>query len=312
MKKSIVLISIPIVMIAFWIGLFTYSYSDEYYDIKSYEVSVIVHEDNTYDIIETITVSFTEPRHGIYRDIPLKHYGYVHDITDVQVYNSTSGKPYTTKISKSNGNLSIRIGDEDDYVSGVVSYVISYNYDMGYDGMDDQDEFYFNLIGTDWDTLILDGTFSIQMPKDFDKDKVSVITGYEGDTATMNAVYEVQGNVITGSLTSPLLAYQGLTIAIPLVEGYYQNVSDPPSVVWVQVIAGLMAIFSVISLYYNIKYKRDNTIVPIVGFEPPEGINAAEVAYIHKREKVNNTDLSTLVLEWASRGYLTISDDPIK
>src|SRR5574344_275665 len=42
------------------------------YTITSYHVDMIVNENNTFDITETITANFTDyGKHGIYRKIPL-------------------------------------------------------------------------------------------------------------------------------------------------------------------------------------------------------------------------------------------------
>ena len=38
---------------------------------KNFRVDAVVHQDNVWDITETIDVFFEEPRHGIYRYIPL-------------------------------------------------------------------------------------------------------------------------------------------------------------------------------------------------------------------------------------------------
>ena len=40
--------------------------------IEDYDVQVVVNEDDTYVVTETISVHFTLPSHGIYRTIPLR------------------------------------------------------------------------------------------------------------------------------------------------------------------------------------------------------------------------------------------------
>ena len=48
-------------------------YSSKDFVIDSYDVNIVVNEDNSLDIIETIGVYFNEYKHGIYRNIPLKN-----------------------------------------------------------------------------------------------------------------------------------------------------------------------------------------------------------------------------------------------
>ncbi|MFH0837806.1 MAG: DUF2207 domain-containing protein, partial [Patescibacteria group bacterium] len=41
----------------------------EYFDITDFKSDIVLNEDGTFDITENIDVTFTEQRHGIYRDI---------------------------------------------------------------------------------------------------------------------------------------------------------------------------------------------------------------------------------------------------
>lgn len=49
--------------------------SNEYaeYTIDSYDIKMIVNENNTFDITEKITVNFTQYKHGINRKIPIRN-----------------------------------------------------------------------------------------------------------------------------------------------------------------------------------------------------------------------------------------------
>ena len=48
-------------------------YSSYDYVIDKYDINIIVNENNTFDITETITAYFNVAKHGIYRTIPLKN-----------------------------------------------------------------------------------------------------------------------------------------------------------------------------------------------------------------------------------------------
>lgn len=75
-------------------------------------------------------------------------------------------------------------------------------YDLGKDTGKDYDEFYFNLIGTDWDTVIGNITFTITMPKVFDSSKVGFSLGTEGSQGNAGIDYQVEGNVIKEAITT--------------------------------------------------------------------------------------------------------------
>ena len=115
--KQKVLIGISILIICFMLLMTNQSLaitSDFSYKIESYDINMIVNEDNTFDITENITVDFKEAKHGIYRKIPLKNAitrtdgttsNNVAKITDISVSEN-----YTT--SNENGYKVIKIGDE--------------------------------------------------------------------------------------------------------------------------------------------------------------------------------------------------------
>ena len=43
------------------------------YEITSYDIDMVVNEDNTFDITENITAYFYSAKHGIFRKLPLKN-----------------------------------------------------------------------------------------------------------------------------------------------------------------------------------------------------------------------------------------------
>lgn len=48
------------------------TYNRDFY-IENFDIKASVSEDKTISVSETITVNFTQPRHGIFRRIPLKN-----------------------------------------------------------------------------------------------------------------------------------------------------------------------------------------------------------------------------------------------
>ena len=46
---------------------------DNDYIINNYDINMVVNENNTFDITETITAYFNVPKHGIVRKVPLKN-----------------------------------------------------------------------------------------------------------------------------------------------------------------------------------------------------------------------------------------------
>lgn len=285
------------------------SFADEYYDIENMDVRMVVSEDNIYDITETITVFFKQPRHGIFRNIPYKLYGYNHKIKDVRVIDPSTGKKITTELSRSDGDLVIRMGDEDTYVEGRMVYEISYTFYAGSDRNDESDELYWNLIGPEWDTMISTADFRIEMPFDFPEDDVFFYDGAMYNERNERVIWEVQGKVIRATIESALLSNEGVTIKINLDEGYYQNVSKPFNTGVMYVILAAFLIAALMAYRYRVSVSNRDRIIPILSFYPPDGLNSPELAYVYKEENVSNQDMASLIVYWASKGCIHIKEE---
>ncbi len=302
MKKILRLLILLIVVLVLFQG---FSFADEYYTIKKYDVKIDVMENNIYHIKETIDVSFSQPRHGIFRDIPTTLYGYSHEISDIYVYDSLTGMSYNYEVTHQGSNVQIKIGDADIYVDGNQSYLIEYIYDGGYDLISEYDEFYFNIIGTQWNTPIDEVTFQINMPKGFDSNRLNITVGGYGSTSSDRVDWTVQGDSIIGS-ASGLNPHEGVTVALNLDEGYYQNASKPFTMIWIYLLIVLLIGLLGLAIYIRMNNYRRNTIIPILNFYSPKDLNPAEIAYVFNEEHLTNKDMSSIIIYWASKGYLKI------
>lgn len=83
----------------------------------------------------------------------------------------------------------LRLGSEDETITGPHTYTIRYNYDLGLDTVKNADELYYNLVGTGWDTYIRRVQFSVTMPKDFDPAKLGLSTGSYGTSGTQSNLH---------------------------------------------------------------------------------------------------------------------------
>ncbi len=278
------------------------------YDIEQYHVDVNVTPYNTYEITESITVNYTEYRHGIYRNLPLVNRVYRTDGSS-DVVNARVEKVECSdkkKISVDNSICQIRIGDEDEEIIGEKDYTLSYNYVMGKDVLSGADEFYFNIVGTEWeDTTIQNVTFSIHMPESFDEKKIGFSYGFSGSVNTDGIWYSIQGNTINGMLNKDIVlrSGEGLTIRLELPEGYFKKDNSMellPSIVF---FLGIV-IIGVGYLLWN-KYGKDDPYVETVEFYPPDGYNSAELGFFYKGV-VTGEDIVSLVVYLAQKGYLRI------
>lgn len=99
-------------------------------------------------------------------------------------------------VSRENGNYNIKIGSPNFTLTGLETYVIRYPYNLGKDPIKGSDEFYYNIIGSEWDMMISNITFHITMLSEFDSSKLGFSSGMAGSTNN-NVKYRVSGSEIS-------------------------------------------------------------------------------------------------------------------
>lgn len=285
-----------------------YNYNKYEYVIDEYKVDMIVNENNTFDITETITAYFNISKHGIYRKIPLKNTITRIDGTksknSAQISNITVSENYS--ISNEDGYKVIKIGDANKTLKGNHTYTIKYTYNIGKDPLKDSDELYFNLIGDEWDTIINNISFKITMPKSFDKSLLGFSSGNIGSTNSSDVKYTVIGNTITGTVNNTLTPGQALTVRLSLPEGYFVGAGQQIDKFSVFVIVSCL-IFIVIAYILWVKHGKDEQVIETVEFYPPEGYNSAEVGFLYEGFASNESIISLLIY-LANKGYLKIEE----
>lgn len=285
-----------------------YQYSSYDYVIDKYDINIIVNENNTFDITETITAYFNVSKHGIFRTIPLKNTITRLDGTTstnrTQVTNVSVDNEYTT--SRENGNYKLKIGSASRTLTGEQKYVIKYTYNLGKDPGKDYDELYYNIIGNEWDTVIGNVTFSITMPKEFDSSKLGFSSGTTGSTDNSKVKYNVSGNKITGSYNGILGAGEALTVRCELPEGYFVGTGLDINIMnYILFLIPLILLAIAIILWY--KFGRDDQVVETVEFYPPQGFNSLEVGFLYKGQ-ADNQDVTSLLIYLANQGYIKIAE----
>ena len=283
-------------------------YSQYAYLLDGYDVKITVNEDNTFDITETIDAFFNVPKHGIIRKLPIRNEVERLDGTvsrnRVKITGLAVNEPYASSVS--GGYREIKIGEEETTLTGAKQYRIRYNYNIGKDTGKDYDEFYFDIIGGEWDTAVGGVTFTIAMPKEFDQSKLGFSKGRTGSTDNSGIDYEVNGRVITGRYNGVLNAGEALTVRLELPEGYFTATSYNPDFMTVASFA-LPVLLALLAVLIWTKYGRDEKAVETVEFYPPAGFNSAEVGFLYKG-KAEANDAVSLMIYLANKGYIGIEE----
>ncbi|MCL1896299.1 MAG: DUF2207 domain-containing protein [Clostridiales bacterium] len=303
----------------------------------SYDVDVVVHENNTFDVTERISVEFLEASHGIIRNIPYRgeaisyvdgkvvrqdarmrikilyagEYDSSISVTDDSLSVSLHIGSDKYKVSRSGGELSVRIGDPDRYVTGAHDYVIRYRLELFDDGIDEYDSVYLNVIPQNWTTDIDRASVTVTFPKDVDISGAEFIgmEGWETSTDVMNVerIWPDRDGRYTLAATSkrPIYYGEGLTFRAVLPEGYFTGERRFfPSEIAFWIVAILAPL---VCLLLWFRFGRDEPLVETVEFRPPEGLTPAEIGLLWDG-KVRDRDLMSMLLYWANKGKLTIEE----
>ncbi len=279
------------------------------YTTESFRTQLDVNENYTMHVTETIRVNFTSAAHGIYRSIPdydtHAYFMYDGELQEVPLrykIKNVECEGEKVKTESEGGFLDIRIGDADKYVYGQQTYKLEYDIILYKDEIDYLDQLYWNIMPAYWDTGTDRFWFEVNMPKEFDPASVEVITGAVGEGDTERADWKVNGNTVTGGVSN-VWSGEGVTIRIVLPEGYWTGVRDDTK--WGYAAQGLMGLITlaVVGLFW--KHGRDPQAVRTVEFYPPEGRSPAEIGFIWDK-KLDDKDMTSLVMWFASKGYLRI------
>lgn len=284
-----------------------YTVAQEYFIINNYEIDIELKRSETFHVKEIIDVTFSEQRHGIYRDIPFKYRlenGKTHKIklSNIEVVGRQQ------KISTSGSNKRIRIGNPDKYVDGKQTYVIEYDVTRAFLYQEDFDEWYWNLIGSEWTVPIEEANFSVSFPSELrlTNDDIRAYAGPAG-TQSQELAYSFEGNTITGNTTNTLQPGDALTLAVKLPKG----IIPEPSAMQVAIRNyGLLAIPAVflsllIAIFSRIGY--DKPIPTVVEFYPPEELTPSEAgAFID--DNVGFSEVLALIPYWAAGGFIEMNE----
>ncbi|MGL4546421.1 DUF2207 domain-containing protein, partial [Eubacterium aggregans] len=307
-QKRFLLLGILAAFILFWGST---AFAAEYYTTPNYKVDMAVNENHSYDVTETITVSFTEPRHGIYRYIPQSgsFYREIDGKGVESTYNAVISNirvdGYNYDTDTENGNLVLKIGDSDTTVDGTQVYTIHYTWDPGDDKIDGFDDVYFNILPYQWPTVIDHAAFTVHMPKAFNAGDVNVYAGSYGATDGNAISYTVDGTTITGETTNALTANQGATMNVRLPQGYF--VGARTGLEGVPFIYGSCFIGLIAGGVLYFLFGRSKKPVEVVNFYPPHDFTPPQIGTIIDG-RTDRKDLVAVIMYLADKGYLTIEE----
>lgn len=291
------------------------------FTINTFHSDIVVNDDSSFTVKETLEVEFHRPKHGIYREIP---FGYTDDlgnrlITPIEIVSVTdpSGRKWKARIENRNNVVHIRIGDKDSYVTGAQTYIVVYKVENALLFFDDHDELFWNVTGNYWDAPIEKASAKVMLTTRGKTSKLwaSCYTGAFGSRESL-CRYETFGNYAEFLLEKSLKPREGFTVAF----GWDKGIIHPPSkwkpLEW-KIKENWSFVLPVLSLFFMVNLWRRKGRDPrvkesvTVMYEPPKfdgkPLTPAEVGAIID-EKLDPRDITSTIVGLAVKGYIKIEE----
>jgi uncharacterized membrane protein YgcG len=284
--------------------------------VESFNVDIKVDTSGSVDVHEKIVYSFgPNLKHGIFRYIPVVFKNSVGTLkTKISKVSVTDENliPYNFTVTNSEGNLNIKVGNADSYVSGTKTYFINYTIDRVINFFDNQDEFYWNVTGNGWEVPILQASAVVTLPSGVSTQsiKVQCYFGFQGSKNNCEKLEVVNNKAIFSQVN--LEGGFGLTVVV----GFNKGVVIQPSTgqIILQIISdNYIAFFPVIVFIFMFwlwfKKGRDpetsSVIVP--EYEAPNGITPGQAAQLVSFSN-SSRGITAEIIQLAVLGYLKINN----
>lgn len=291
--------------------------------ILLYESDIVVNQDATMTVAETITVNSTGTNiiHGIYRDFPTSYTGsYGRRVKvrfDVQEV-LRDGSPEDYEVKNQLGYTRVYIGNKDVTLQpGTYTYYIKYSTDRQIGFFRDHDELYWNVTGNKWQFPIDKVAARVILPGKIPADKIRLdgYTGYKGDKGKDFKAGISKYHQPYFVTTRPLQQEEGLTIVVGWPKGFVKEPTKTEKFnAFIADNAG--SIFNIIGLLVLLGYfifawsavgrdPQKGTIIPL--YTPPDGISPAAMRYIC-RMGWDNKVMAAALINMAVKGYVKLEE----
>ncbi|GAA4816589.1 membrane protein [Marinicella pacifica] len=288
--------------------------------IVSFHSDITLHVDGKVEVVETIQVNVehNKIRRGIFRDFPTiyKTAWLTKSTVGFEVKRVLrNGQPEPYHTDPLAGGMRVYIGDKNRLVPrGLQTYTIAYRTNRQMAFLDTHDRFAWNVTGNGWNFVIEQATAVIHLPDEVPTAAImdqEAWTGFAGETGADYRT-EIKPQTILITSTQALRPYQGLTVRIEFVKGFFVNTRSAfmdflaDNLFWLLMV---ITFFSLMVFYWMAwdRVGRDpepGVIMP--RFYPPNGMSPAAMRYVLD-EKADGKSFTAAIINLAVKGYIKLA-----
>ena len=319
--------------------------------INSFDSQVLINKDGTIDVKESIVYDFDPPagglkKHGIYREIPFIKTNQDGNPTSSKTslgarkykltFNNFSvtdefGNDYRFINSIVNEkNIRLKIGDADELITGVYTYIISYKVAGALTYFSDHDELYWNVTGNEWNVPIASTTSQVVWPQEISKEDIKTICFTGIVLSKQSNCYlshdRGQDKIVTKGI---LNEGEGLTVVVSFPKNIVAVLEPKEFIAFsdsffgklVGLVIGLLILlwYVVLPFFIILKWLKSGRDPSASSgqvqawFDPPKSpkenrfLTPGEVGTLGD-ETVDMKDISATIVDLARRGYLVIDE----
>ncbi len=283
--------------------------------IDAMDVTVEAAKDSSLHVVEKISANFSQPRHGIFRIMPVKYSRYGADYTLDFRLNSVQDEnkqKIAHQISKQGSDVNIKIGSPDKEVLGKQTYVIDYNLHRAFNFFQNKPEIYWNVTGDQWPYDIKEASLTLKLPEGVSAGDVRTqsFLGQRGTDSSAGMVERKEGNELFFQAFE-IKPGNGMTVVVGLPEGSVL----PPAVGlqigwflvdwWPAILIPAFAFGGLYATWRHLGSDEEPTGAIGVDWQPPKELSPAEMGVIVD-ERADLNDIISIIVDMAARGYLQI------
>jgi len=280
--------------------------------IQHFDDEVVVGEDGTIDVTETIEARFSgENWHGLYRSIPVEY-------TNPQGLNYTLLIDHVSATDSDGRALKWEQSSEGRYTKFKIyvpnaddsTHTIVFHYRV-LDALrffEDHDELYWNVTGNDWEVPIQSASAHIALPAGVTGLHAIAYTGAVNSRA-QDAVVEVKDNSVDIHTTRPLSFHEGLTAVVGFDKGFVHPPSGATKFIQflrsnIPLLIPIIVFFVMFWLWWTRGRGPERQAIA-VQYEPPDKLTPGECGTLVDNEAAMR-DITATLVDLAVKGYMTI------
>ncbi len=265
-----------------------------------FNVTYDIRADRTMDVTLDLEVKYIASGiTGFYHDIPVNSGDRVRHISAKEVIGGRESALIYDVESETSSFITMVIGDNKVKTGQTRRYILRYEYAITKPV--NKNAIYLNAVGFGSEAPMQNVSVTLNLPDGFlGRDGVKCWSGPRGVTGYEKTDFEVNGNTVTYE-TALLHKFTGVTFQLDFEDGVLSTKPDLTPY-WVIIAAcGVLAIlFAVKFLLFN----KDG-LTPVVNTEAPNDMDPLVMGKLIDN-KVDKSDITSLIYYWANKGYLKI------